>query len=171
MTHFLKVVSNTGPIIGLAKIDRLGILKSMFQSIFIPQKVHKELMGKFGEEGKAIEQALKDFIQVGESAFVDAHVLEAVKGLDEGEQEAISLAYSLGPKTLLVLDDKRGRTSAKRLNLVLSGSAGILILAKENGLIGSVRDLLVEMREKGYWLSDAVLIAAEKLAGKDRKHS
>ena len=128
-------------------------------------------MGKFGEEGKVIEQALKDFIQVVENVSADAHILEALKGLDEGEQEAISLAHSLGPKTLLVLDDKRGRTSATRLNLVLSGSVGILILAKENGLIGSVRDLLVEMRDKGYWLSDAVLVAAEKLAGEDRKHS
>ncbi len=51
----MKVVSNTGPIIALSKVDQLGFLKSLFVSIFIPPMVYKELMGKFGREWDRID--------------------------------------------------------------------------------------------------------------------
>lgn len=41
----MKIVSNTGPLIGLAKIDRLSILKDIASEIIIPPMVHRELLG------------------------------------------------------------------------------------------------------------------------------
>ncbi len=42
----MKVVSNTGPLIGLAKIGQLLLLKSMYTEVLIPPIVHRELLGK-----------------------------------------------------------------------------------------------------------------------------
>lgn len=58
------------------------------------------------------------------------------------------------------MDDRQGRIAARRPGLTVSGVVGVLIQAKEVGLIPSVRDVLEEIRRQGYWLSDAVLAAA-----------
>jgi len=50
------------------------------------------------------------------------------------------------------------------LNLEVTGTAGVLILAKQKGLIPSVRELLVQMREHGYWLSNELIETAVRLA-------
>lgn len=39
----MKIVSNTGPLIGLAKIDSLSILKDIASEVLIPPMVHREL--------------------------------------------------------------------------------------------------------------------------------
>jgi predicted nucleic acid-binding protein len=39
-----RLVSNTGPVIALALIDRLDILQKLFQQVSIPDAVHKELL-------------------------------------------------------------------------------------------------------------------------------
>jgi len=62
----MKVVSNTGPLIGLAKINQLSLLKSMYREVLIPPMVHKELWGKVGNESDQIDSALQDFINVAE---------------------------------------------------------------------------------------------------------
>jgi predicted nucleic acid-binding protein len=51
----VKVVSNTGPIIALAKIGKLDLLKSLVGEVLIPPFVHKELFGKVGAEAVRIE--------------------------------------------------------------------------------------------------------------------
>ena len=52
----MRIVSNTGPIIGLAKIDRLSILKDIASEIIIPPMVHRELLGKTGIESERIDK-------------------------------------------------------------------------------------------------------------------
>ena len=60
----MKIVSNTGPIIALAKIGHLFILNQLASEVVIPPMVHKELLGKIGGESEQIEKALKEFIHV-----------------------------------------------------------------------------------------------------------
>jgi len=54
----MKLVSDTGPIIGLAKIKKLDLLRQFAEEILIPPMVHRELLGKIGPESKEIDQAL-----------------------------------------------------------------------------------------------------------------
>ena len=81
----MKVISNTGPIIGLAKIGRIVLLRSMFGEVLIPPLVHKELYGKIGWESEQIDQALNDFIHVEDLRPLRPEVEEAIAHLDEGE--------------------------------------------------------------------------------------
>lgn len=54
----MKIISNTSPIIGLAKIGKLDLLKSLAEEVFIPRLVYRELLGKLGNETDAIELAV-----------------------------------------------------------------------------------------------------------------
>lgn len=61
--------------------------------------------------------------------------------LDKGEAEAIALALELGADQVLI-DERRGRRIAARLNLRYTGILGILVEAKNRGLISEVKPLL-----------------------------
>jgi len=159
----MTVVSNTGPLIALAKADRLSLLERLFKQVHIPPAVHRELLAKSGPEVARLDDALAGFIQVTPTPRIPPEVKAATSRLGPGEQQAIALAYEL--KAPLVIDDRLGRAAARRLGLAITGLAGVLIRAKETGLIPSVRPLLDEIRRQGYWLSDELLDIAARLAG------
>ena len=60
----MKIISNTGPIIGLAKIDLLFLLNQIASEVLIPPMVHRELMGKIRHETEQIDKALNEFLKV-----------------------------------------------------------------------------------------------------------
>ena len=66
---------------------------------------------------------------------------------------------------ILLLDDRAGRRVAAKLNILTTGLIGLLLLAKERGVIQSVGILSKELWENGYWLSDEIMKIANKLAG------
>lgn len=161
----MKVVSNTGPLIGLAKIDQIFLLKSMAEAVFIPSRVYRELLGKIGIESEQIDKALHDFISVEDLEPLEPEIEVAIADLDEGEKQAIGLASNLGGSVLLLLDDRAGREVAEKLNIPTAGLAGLLLLAKEKGLVANIVPFVEALRNKGYWLSDGVISAARRLAG------
>lgn len=161
----MKLVSNTGPIIGLAKIGRLDLLNNLVGEVLIPPFVHKELFGKVGSEAVMIEEGLRNFINVAEVTATERSVEAVLSELDEGERQAIALAFGLGGDVLLLIDDRAGRQAAKRLGVPVTGLVGLLLLAKEKGLVNRVEPLIRKLRESGYWISDEVVTAAKKLAG------
>ena len=109
----MTIVTNTGPLVILAKIDQLGLLQQMFRSIAIPPAVHRELLAKSGPEVSRLDAALKQFIEiVGEPEFPPA-VKIVIEHLDAGEQQAIALAYVRN--TMLVIDERLGRQAARQL--------------------------------------------------------
>ena len=85
-------VSDTGPIIGLAKANRLSLLKNLFEKVLIPPMVRKELFAKTGDEAELIDNALTDFIQVSEINQLDETAKLILEGLSEGERQAIGVA-------------------------------------------------------------------------------
>ncbi len=163
----MRIVSNTGPLIGLAKIDCLSILKQIASEVCIPPMVYRELLGKESFESERIEKALNDFIQVIELETLKPKVKEEVSDLDEGEKQTIGLASMFPLDVLLLLDDYAGRKAAKKLNIPTTGSIGILLLAKEKGILKEVGSLIDELRNQGYWLSDELVILARRLAGEE----
>jgi len=55
----LIVVSDTSPILNLARIDRLDLLPNLYQQVLIPPAVHHELLGDHHEGRAALERALE----------------------------------------------------------------------------------------------------------------
>jgi len=74
--------------------------------------------------------------------------------LDTGEAEAIALAVEMQADQVLI-DERRGRLVASRLNLRYTGILGILVEAQNKGLIAEVKPLLDALiNEAGFWVSE-----------------
>lgn len=146
----LKVVTNTTPIISLLKLNKLEILKYLYQNIYIPLAVYNEVeAGKTTEYYKDLSKI--DWIKIEE--IKDENAIKYFLDLDLGEAEAIVLATEL-KADLIVLDEKLGRYHAKHADLKITGTIGILIKAKKEGLISELKPLLNELSEKNVWISE-----------------
>lgn len=75
--------------------------------------------------------------------------------LHDGEVEVMILAQEK-KANLVILDDNAAKNTAKYLGLKVTGTLGVLIKAKQAGLIESVRPLITEMRKNGFYVSNAV---------------
>jgi predicted nucleic acid-binding protein len=85
--------------------------------------------------------------------------------LDEGESEAIALALQL-KADLLLLDEQQGRIMASRFGLKFVGLLGILIEARNKGLISSVKAVLDDLIAKaGFWVSHKLYKSVPHAAG------
>ncbi|MCS6908190.1 MAG: DUF3368 domain-containing protein [Anaerolineales bacterium] len=144
-------------------MDRLSLLEALFGEVHIPPAVYREALAKSGAESQRLDEALARYIRVSQALELSPDLESVVRGLGAGEQQAIVLAHHLG--ALLLMDERLGRSAARRLGVRVAGVAGVLIRAKEAGLLSQVRPLLEAMRREGYWLSDAVLDTAARLAG------
>ncbi len=155
------IVSNTSPLIALAKADALSLLKMLFGEVKIPSAVHRELLAKSGVEAKRLDAALADFITVVTCPEASAEAEEATKYIGAGEQQAITLAHDLG--ALLLMDERIGRKVARDLHVSVTGVVGVVIKARQSGMIPKALPLIIEMRRNGYWLADHLLEIAAKL--------
>ena len=145
-----KVVSNTTPIISLLKLNRLDLLQKLYKQIYIPTAVYGEI-----EAGKA-KGYYKDLSRIDWINIIEIQDKQAVKyflDLDAGEAEAIVLATEVNAD-LIILDEKLGRFHAKHADLKVTGTIGILIKAKSEGLIGKIKPLLNELTEKEVWINE-----------------
>ena len=138
------IVSDTSCLILLKKLGKLEILESLFKKITVTQIIAQE----FGKE-------LPDFIEIEDPNNKNyQRILETY--LDPGEASAIALALEK-EKCLLILDDNKARKEAKQLNLTFTGTIGIIIVAKEKGLLDSINDLVNEIRESDFRISESLL--------------
>ena len=71
----------------------------------------------------------------------------------------------MGNDVILLIDDRAGRQAAEKLNIKITGLVGVLLMAKERGLIKSVVDVIEEIRNNGYWLSNSLVDIAKQLSG------
>ncbi|MBI4687873.1 MAG: DUF3368 domain-containing protein [Nitrospirae bacterium] len=154
------LISNTGPIIALALIDRLDILQTLFQKVIVPDAVHKELLDG-GTSGNGIISYKKaSWIRVQSlSAPIDS-LLQNV--LDKGEASVIQLAREMNADYLLI-DERKARKIARDIfGLRVIGTARVLVEAKKKGGLESVGDALNKMRNSGYWIHDDIVQFALK---------
>jgi len=149
------VVSNTSPLINLARIGHLDLLQRIFGKILIPAAVWQEAV--IDGEG---QPGAKEICQAGwiERLTVTNRQLVHSLGqeLDPGEAEAISLAVEIKADWLL-MDERLGRQTARHFDLGTIGLIGILKVAKQRGEIAALRPLLEQLRDiAGFRISQAL---------------
>ena len=141
------VVSNTTPLIGLASIQRFDLLREIFGELIIAQAVYDEAVVAGREVGGAKREVSTAIwirtINVKDRLAVDVLLDE----LDIGEAETIVLARELGANWVL-MDEKKGRRKLTQLGLQKIGTLGILLKAKQVGLIPALRPELDLLRER-----------------------
>lgn len=157
------IVCNSGPLIALSLVGHLELLEKLYQRVLVPNAVLREVTGA----GKG---------RIGASEVSNAAWLERMredptpepllaKELGPGEAAVIATAYRLRAG-LVLIDERRARRIAEQAySLKVKGSAGILVSAKQAGLILAVRPLLDAMAREGYYLSERLITRAAKEAG------
>ena len=136
----LLVVSDTTPISELAKVELLWLLPAVFTNIVIPQQVYDEVTAGSHPAARLIQSVAWLMVQpvLDSQAVAD---LQTETRLGSGECAAIILAEQLKADRLLVDDGAARRVAAGR-HLNTLGTGGILLLAKQQGHIDSVREAL-----------------------------
>ncbi len=161
----MKVVADAGPLIALAKIDRLGLLADLFDEVCLPAVVEHEILAKAGPETKRIEAALGRFLRVIPPPYDLATYLAPIaQGLGAGERAVIAVAIRRPPPVSVLMDDMAGRSVARRAGLAVLGLAGLLLMARQRGAIPAAVPLLLAAREAGYWLDDELVATVRRLA-------
>jgi uncharacterized protein len=90
------------------------------------------------------------------------------KDLHEGESETIALAVEKDSEVVF-LDESEARGIARVYGLNITGVIGILIRAKREGMIPSLREELDKLRdEAGFWIGDDVYRNALCSSGEER---
>jgi len=147
----LIVVSDTSPILNLARISRLELLPSLYQQVLIPDAVYEELTDSRRNVPPAITLDCTSWLVV--VTVADQDRVRALRGnLDAGEAEAIALAIELRAE-LLLMDERRGRQRATAAGLKVVGLIGIVARAKRAGLIDHAKPVLDELiRTARFWI-------------------
>jgi uncharacterized protein len=142
----LIVVSDTSPILNLAAVGKLDLLRDLYMEIVVPPAVQAEL----SKNGIDLDPLWTRVV----AAQDQNDVAGLREQLDPGEAEAIVVAAELAAELLLV-DEKRGRRIAIDRGLEVTGLLGVLAEAKARMLIPRCQPILDDMiRVAGFWIGD-----------------
>ncbi len=157
-------VSDTTPLIGLASIDRLEILLELFGDVYIPQAVYDETVTYGREEGIAKQAVASSnwihVVKVQDRLAVDVLLDE----MDLGEVETIILASEMKADWVL-MDERKGRRKLTQLNIPKIGTIGVLLKAKQLGLIPDLKPEIEKLQKLGFSISQLVVSEVLKQAG------
>ena len=117
---------------------------ALYQEVYITQKIAEEF-----------QLALPEWILIHEPGNVHVRsVLSFI--LDAGEASAIALAYDF-KNVILIIDDLKARKEAIRLGFKVTGTLGVLLRLKNEGLIISIKQKIFQLRDVGFRISPEII--------------
>jgi uncharacterized protein len=145
-------VIDASPLIIFQRVGRLTILRDLFHPIVVPAAVAQEVSPGLGQLPTWIDERL-----ILENPVVP-------RKIDRGERAAIALAMQIGADSI-VLDDLPARRVATDLGLTVIGSLGLLVSAKQGGLIPAARPTMDAMIASGLYVSRRLYLEILEAAG------
>ena len=152
------VIVNSTPIIALREIGLLDVLQKLYESVIIPEAVQREVTVRDSKSlaGYAWIHVQSVSNKIAKETFTSA--------LHNGEVEVLLLAKELGA-ALVIVDDGLARKHAKYLGLTITGTVGVLLRAKKEGIIKELRPYLKDMIQYGFYISESVCREVLRMAG------
>ncbi len=158
----LDLICDTSPLQYLYQLELLHILPALAERVLIPPAVIEELAAGLALGVSLPDVKTLDWMTVrrplGEIA------LPLVVNLGPGEAGVLMLALEMR-QAVAVLDDALARETAETLGLNLTGTLGLLLDAKQAGLVAEVRPLLERLQALRFRLAPHTRAAVLKLAG------
>ncbi len=147
------VISNTSPIFYLHRLRRLDLLQKLYQEIIVPKAVVAELEAgrRQGEDVPEIDSY--EWIKI--RAIRSPQILGLSTDFGPGETEVLALALEESD-SLVIIDEKLARKIARLRGLRVTGTAGVLLKAKQEGHILAVKPFIDRLQEIHFHLSDNV---------------
>jgi predicted nucleic acid-binding protein len=133
----------------------MDILKTIFKELHVTTAVHTEIEAYFSGDYQWQRCLNEDFIIITEIQ-TSPKIKELMIHLHMGEAEALCLCIENNAQ-LCLFDDRDARIIARLNNIPVSGTLGVLMKAKETGIIESVKELMDRLRtDHHYWIDDAM---------------
>ena len=155
-------VVNTSPLFYLHRIGLLEVLHELYGNITLPKAVEKELE-KGHIQGEDVPQ-LADYPGIEIISVSTPEYLDLIVDLGLGESEVLAIA-TYHPSALVILDDKLARRIAEMQGFRLTGTAGVLLRAKEKGLIPALEPVIEKLLSLNFRLRPELVKAILELAG------
>jgi len=146
------IISDTSCLIILSKIEELALLQKVYGQITTTPNVADEY-----------DEPLPDWITISKLKDQSKQQLLELQ-LDKGESSTIALAMEI-PDSTIILDDYKARKVAKHLGLKYTGTIGIIIKAKLNGIIPSIMPILAKIKQTDFHISKDLELIALREAG------
>lgn len=146
----IPAVLDSTCLIGLDNIGRLDVAEGLLSPAFLPPEVSKE-----------VDIVIPWATVVAPSERVLVAALQIM--VDAGEAEAIALAVEKGVR--VILDDRKARSVASRLGVPVTGTVGLLLKAKQAGLVTAIKPLLAALAANQFHISQELVTEALRLAG------
>jgi predicted nucleic acid-binding protein len=161
VTARVVVVSDTSPIRVLSHVSKLHLLAEFFDEVLIPPAVARELEAPESRTGSvSLAQIPKCSIRVPNDV-IEIHKLEVE--LQTAEAEAIVLAREI--RAELLIDERAGRLVAGKLGVPYVGVIGLLVRAKQKGLVEKVVPIVLKARdEMNFFVSDGLIEELRRIA-------
>lgn len=136
------VVSNSTILIGLARINKLDLLKKLFSKVYIPDAVFDELT----QTKKIGASDIKNASYLERKSPKDVKEVALLLGnLDRGEAEVLALSKELNADLVLV-DEEKARKVVVIAGFEVMGLMGVLLVAKRYGLLKDIKPLIEELK-------------------------
>jgi predicted nucleic acid-binding protein len=151
------VIADASPLIALARVNGLDWLQHLFTEVMLTDVVLAEVLtGRYPATEAPIRQALAaGWLKTVAIPTTDP----ALPDLDEGEASSIRLALSCNGPALLLIDERSGRAVAQDLGLRVAGTAAVIGLARQRGLIPSARQVFAALHASDFRIAPAVIKA------------
>ena len=158
-----RVLTDASPLIGLARVDGLPWLRTLFGTVLLPSEVHAEVLsGRKLPDEQAIDKALADgYLRL----CGPTPPIPALPELDAGETACIRHALLSTPPALILIDERAGRAIAREHNIPVTGTAAIIGMAKLRGLIPSAREVFTHLHASDFRISATVIETILKKTG------
>ena len=157
------VAADASPLIGLAAAGAFDLLHGLFGQVTVTATVRDEVLAG-GELPGARE--LADAVEDRWITVVRTHI-DTIRfaDLDAGEASTLTLAVQHGGPSLVLMDEPFGRSCAREHGLAVTGLAGVLLAAREAGLVQSIRPYFTLLERSNFRLSNEIVRAVLAQAG------
>lgn len=153
---------NASPLILLTRADLLSLLQVAGERLVVPEPVAREIERHGTEDVTARAIRTTPWLERVEAPKTPS-VVEAWD-LGEGESSVLAWAHAR-PGTLAVIDDLAARRCAASFQIPVRGTLGLVLVAKQRGLVPAARPLIGRLREAGLFLSQRVVDDSLALVG------
>ena len=134
------IISDTSCFITLSNIGELNLLRLLYEQIVTTEEIAEE----FGEN-------LPDWVEIISVSDKAKQELLEIQ-VDKGEASAIAIALE-HENTFLIIDDNKARKLAHNLQLDFTGTIGVIVAAKQKGIIDSIKPILEKIKETNFRIS------------------
>lgn len=154
------IVADSSALVALAACDGLHWLDALYKEVRVPSAVFEECVVAGKPEAEKLRAYLSD-----KTVDIDLYDLViTANGLGAGELQAMALYKHLNAQHLLI-DDRRAKKVASLNAIKAIGSLGLLLRAKEKGLITEIKPYATTIQQSNLYLSNAVMKEVLRLAG------